>query len=93
MLGLQERDLLLHLADAAGGFGDFRTLQVPLRQQLLNVLLFLLQGLLQGCRARDLPGIARRCFGELGRKNWQASGHHTPSSHQPPEHPSGPPPR
>lgn len=58
MLSLEQGDLLLHLADVAGGLGHLRPLQVPLSQQLLDVLLLLLQSLLQGSRARDLAGVA-----------------------------------
>lgn len=67
VLGLEDTELLLHLTDVAGGFGHLGPLQVPLGQQLLDVLLFLLQGLLQRSGARDLAGIARRRLRELWR--------------------------
>lgn len=57
VLGLHDGNLLLHLADVAGGFGNFSPLQVTLCQQLLDVLLLLLQRLLQSCGARDFSGI------------------------------------
>lgn len=65
MLCLEQGDLLLHLTDVARGLGHLGPLQVPFSQQLLDVLLFLLQRLLQGSRARDLAGIARRGLREL----------------------------
>lgn len=58
VLRLEQGNFLLHLADVAGGFGHLGPLQVPLGQQLLDVLLFLLQCLLQGRGARDLAGVA-----------------------------------
>lgn len=58
MLSLEQGDLLLHLADVAGGLGHLGPLQVPLGQQLLDVLLLLLQRLLQRRGARDLAGVA-----------------------------------
>ena len=51
MLRLEQGDLLLHLADVARGLGHLGPLQVPFSQQLLDVLLLFLQGLLQGSRA------------------------------------------
>lgn len=67
VLGLEGVELLLYLTDVAGGLGHLGPLQVPLGQQLLDVLLFLLQGLLQRSGARDLAGIARRRLRELWR--------------------------
>lgn len=67
MLGLQDGNFLLHLADVAGGLGNLRSLQISLCQQLLNVLLLFLQCLLQGSRAGDLPGIARGGLRQLER--------------------------
>lgn len=65
MLRLDGTQLLLHLADVAGGLGHLGSLQVPLGQQLLDVLLLLLQGFLERRGARDLAGIARRRLGQL----------------------------
>ena len=65
VLGLESAKLLLHLTDVAGGLGHLGPLQVSLGQQLLNVLLLLLQGLLQRCGSRDLTGIARRRLCQL----------------------------
>ena len=72
MLRLEQGDLLLHLTDVARGLGHLGPLQVPFSQQLLNVLLLLLQGLLQGSRAGDLAGIARRGLCELQKGRAQA---------------------
>lgn len=58
VLRLEDAQLLLHLADVAGGLGHLGSLQVPLCQQLLDVLLLLLQGFLERGGARDLPGVA-----------------------------------
>lgn len=57
MLRLQDAQLLLHLANVAGCLGDLGALQVPLGQQLLDVLLLLLQRLLERGGARDLTGV------------------------------------
>ena len=65
MLVLEDSHLLLHLADVAGGLGHLAPLQVPLGQELLNVLLLLLQGLLQRRGARDLAGVAGRRLRQL----------------------------
>lgn len=65
MLSLEDVQLLLHLADVAGCLGNLGALQVPLGQQLLDVLLLLLQGLLERRGARDLPGVARRRLRQL----------------------------
>lgn len=74
MLSLEQRDLLLHLTDVAGGLGHLGALQVALSQQLLDVLLLLLERLLQSGGARDLAGIARRCLGELQGTGSRGSG-------------------
>lgn len=68
MLGLHDGNLLLHLTDVAGGFGNLCPLQVTLCQQLFNVLLLLLQRLLESCGARDFPGISRRGLCQLGKE-------------------------
>lgn len=67
VLGLEQRNLLFHLTDVAGGLGHLGPLQVPLGQQLFDVLLLLLQRLLQGRGARDLAGVTRRGLRELRR--------------------------
>lgn len=58
VLRLGDAQLLLHLEDAAGGLGHLGSLQVPLGQQLLDVLLLLLQGFLERRGARYLAGVA-----------------------------------
>lgn len=68
MLGLYDGNLLLHLTDVAGGFGNLCPLQVTLCQQLFNVLLLLLQCLLESRGARDFPGISRRGLCQLGKE-------------------------
>lgn len=54
----QQKQLLLHRSCVARCLCNLASLQVPLCQQLLDVLLLLLQGLLQRRGARDLTGIA-----------------------------------
>lgn len=58
VLPLDDAQLLLHLADVAGGLGHLGALQVPLGQQLLDVLLLLLQRLLKRRGAGNLAGVA-----------------------------------
>lgn len=58
MLPLDDAQLLLHLADVAGGLGHLGPLQVPLDQQLLDVLLLLLQRFLKRRGARNLASVA-----------------------------------
>lgn len=52
-----QRQFLLHLSCVARCLGDLASLHVPLSQQLLNVLLFLLQSFLQRSGARNLAGV------------------------------------
>ena len=74
MLVLEDSHLLLHLADVAGGLGHLAPLQVALGQELLDVLLLLLQGLLQCRRARDLAGVAGRRLRQLAGGKEGAAG-------------------
>lgn len=55
----QQHQLLLHFTHMAGCLGNLGSLQVTLGEELLDVLLFLLQGLLKGRGARDLPRVPR----------------------------------
>lgn len=66
----EQRQLLLHLSGMTCGSCHFHPLQVLLGQELLDVLLLLLQGLLQGRGAWDLPCVPSRCLCEL-RDYWQ----------------------
>lgn len=65
VLGFERAQLFLHLADVAGRLGDLGPLQVPLGQELLDVLLLFLQRLLERRGARDLAGVARRRLRQL----------------------------
>lgn len=67
VLRLHHVQLLLHITDVARGLRHLGSLQVSLRQQLLDVLLLLLQSLLQRRGARDLTGVASRCLRQLQR--------------------------
>lgn len=64
-----QSQLLLHLPDVARCFCNFCPLQVPFCQELLNVLLLLLQGLLEGRGARNFSCIAGRGFCQLHKRN------------------------
>lgn len=66
----QQNQLLLHHSCVARCLCHLASLQVPLRQQLLDVLLLLLQGLLQRCGARDLTSVASRCLRQLERSRF-----------------------
>ncbi len=66
----EQRQLLLHLSGMTCGSCHFRPLQVLLGQELLDVLLLLLQGLLQGRGAWDLPCVPSRRLCELA-DYWQ----------------------
>lgn len=68
VLHLEDAQLLLHLTDVAGGLGHLGSLQVPLGQQLLDVLLLLLQGFLERRGARYLTSVAWRRLRQLRRE-------------------------
>lgn len=64
-----QSQLLLYLPDVTRCFCNFCPLQVPFCQELLNVLLLLLQGLLEGCGARNFSCIPGRGFCQLHKIN------------------------
>lgn len=64
-----QSQFLLYLPYVTRCFCNFCPLQVPFCQELLNVLLLLLQGLLEGRGARNFSCIPGRGFCQLHKIN------------------------